>query len=112
MIHRIITCKTKQLIKRNFITLKQIGNDLTQKDTVDFFNTNLKNISNELNNKKDDVLNMSSEVAMDNMLKSIKMVEERVRREKLNDIQINVSVALGPISIGMSKTISTNDNIE
>ena len=117
MIHKTKQIRYNQFIKRNLsindfsIGLKNINDDFNKKDSADFFNTNLKNIGDELNNKKDTILSTSSEVAMDNILKSLKMVEDRVRHEKLNDIQVNVSIALGPITIGLSKTISTN-NIE
>lgn len=110
-----MTCGSKQtkyikLAKRNYaignfnFNLKNISDD-------NYFNSQLKNISEELNNKKDDILNTSSEVAMENIIKSLKMVEDRVRKEKLNDIEVSVSIALGPINIGLSKVVSVENDI-
>ena len=70
---------------------------------------NLKNIGDDLKNKKDIVLNVSSDVTLDNTLKIFKMVEDKIRKDNLDHVEINVTMALGPVSVSMSKKILINE---
>ncbi|QKF94171.1 hypothetical protein QKU48_gp0713 [Fadolivirus algeromassiliense] len=77
--------------------------------TTNFINTNFKVLADEFKNTKDTVINTSSDATLDNTLKILKMAEDKIRNEKLNNIEINVSMMLGPISISMSKQILIED---
>lgn len=89
-----------KIIKRYATDYNFFGNNLSD---------NLKNIGDDLKNKKDIVLNVSSDVTLDNTLKIFKMVEEKIRKDNLDHVEINVTMALGPVSVSMSKKILINE---
>lgn len=74
---------------------------------------NYQNFQNELYKKIDDItiistdkINESYNTTIDKLIESIIMVEEKSRHAKLENIDINVSISIGPINIGISKKIN------
>jgi hypothetical protein len=77
---------------------------------------NYQNFQNELSKKIDDTIAISSDkinesynTTIDKLIESILIVEEKSRKAKLENIDINVSINIGPINIGISKKLG---NIE
>lgn len=93
----------RNIIKRR-VTYKRhfIG---TQKSLID----NVKTMSNELKNKKDELIQMSTDAAIDNALSIIKTTEEKTSMLKIQNIDINVNIMLGPISITLSKCCNNSE---
>jgi hypothetical protein len=60
-----------------------------------------QSLSNEIVSQKDKM----TEATLDNVIGTIKMVEEKMRKEKLEGMNLTVSVSLGPIGISLSKRI-------
>jgi hypothetical protein len=73
---------------------------------------NLGTLTGDLKSKTDDLLNASLTATLDNALKMLTIVENKIKSEKLNNIDINVSLMLGPVNISISKKILISDNIE
>jgi len=77
---------------------------------------NYQKFQDELYKKIDDTIVISSDkvnssfsTAIDKLIDSMMIVEERSKQAKLNNIDINVSINLGPINIGISKKLSNNE---
>jgi len=77
---------------------------------------NYQKFQDELYKKIDDTIVISSDkvnssfsTAIDKLIDSMIIVEERSKQAKLNNIDINVSINLGPINIGISKKLSNNE---
>jgi len=74
---------------------------------------NYQNFHNELNKKIDDItlittekMNESYNTTIDKLIESIIIVDQKARLSKLNNVDINVSIGVGPITIGISKHVS------
>ncbi len=72
-----------------------------------YLNENLKVLSNDLKNKTDDILDSSVDTTLYNLLKMVKLTEQKIKMEKLNHVEISASIMLGPISISINKKISS-----
>jgi hypothetical protein len=70
------------------------------------------NFQSEFNKKIDDITLISSEKinesynsTIDKLIESIINVEKKSRQAKLTSVDINVSISVGPINIGISKRV-------
>ena len=77
---------------------------------------NYQSFQNELTKKIDGISSISSDkinesynITIDKLIESILIVEEKSRKAKLENIDINVSISFGPINIGISKKIGNNE---
>lgn len=77
---------------------------------------NYQNFQNQLNKKIDDItlistdkINESYNTTIDKLIESILIVEQKSRNAKLENININVSISVGPINIGISKKIGNTE---
>ena len=77
---------------------------------------NYQKFQDELYKKIDETIVISSDKAnssfnstIDKLIDSMLIVEERSKQAKLNNIDINVSINLGPINIGISKKLSNDE---
>lgn len=77
---------------------------------------NYQNFQNELSKKIDDItlistdkINESYNTTIDKLIESILTVEEKSRKAKLENIDINVSINIGPINIGISKKLGNTE---
>lgn len=55
--------------------------------------------------QSDNMINMSVESALDRSIQMMKIAEEKIKTEKLNDTNITINFAVGPIQFSMSRTI-------
>jgi len=77
---------------------------------------NYQSFQNELSKKIDDItlissdkINESYNTTIDKLIESILIVEEKSKKAKLENVDINVSISVGPITIGISKKIGNNE---
>ena len=77
---------------------------------------NYQNFQNRLNKKIDDItlistdkINESYNTTIDKLIESILIVEQKSRNAKLENIDINVSINIGPINIGISKKVGNTE---
>lgn len=71
-----------------------------------YLNDNLKVLSNEIKNKTDDIAEVTFDSTLSNVLKIVRTTENKIRIEKIDNVEINVSATIGPISVSISKKIS------
>lgn len=71
-----------------------------------YLNDNLKILGNEIKNKTDDIAEVTFDSTLSNVLKIVRTTENKIRIEKIDNVEINVSATIGPISLSISKKIS------
>lgn len=71
------------------------------------FADNLKkdNLENNIKTKSDDIVETSFDTTLCNALKVMVDTENKIKTEKLDNIEINVSVAIGHINLSIGKKI-------
>ncbi len=72
-----------------------------------YLNENLKVLGDNLKNTTDNIMDASVDTTLCNLLKMVKLTEQKIKMEKLNHVEISASIMLGPISISINKKISS-----
>lgn len=62
-------------------------------------------LTNEIQTKTHDIMEMSFDASLNRMIEMVKITEQKIKTEKLNDVDINVSMNVGPISVTINKKI-------
>jgi len=77
-----------------------------------YLNDNFKALGDDFKNKTDILINKTGSVidesldtTLCNMLKALKMTEQKIKLEKLDNVEISASISIGLVSIQMTKKI-------
>lgn len=73
--------------------------------TFDDIKNNVAYAADTLKTQSNDAINLSVESALDRSIQILKMTEERIKTEKLNNTEITVGLNIGPIQISISSKI-------
>jgi hypothetical protein len=74
-------------------------------DDIKIKTENLKSFGDDLKSKTDNIMDASFDTTLSNMLKAVKMTEQKIKMEKLDNVEISASIMLGPVSMSISKKI-------
>ena len=69
----------------------------------------LEKATQEIKNMSDDLKNKTSDMALENAIKVLQITENKIRQMKMHELEINVSLSLGPVGITISKKITDNE---
>jgi hypothetical protein len=64
---------------------------------------NVKTVGNELKNKKDELIQISTGAAIDNLLDIMKTTEDKIKKNGMHGIEIGAYIMIGPVGINLSK---------
>ncbi len=70
-----------------------------------YLNENLKVLGDNLKNTTENIMDTSVDTTLCNLLKMVKLTEQKIKMEKLNHVEISASIMLGPVSISINKKI-------
>ena len=77
-----------------------------------YLNDNLKALGDDFKNKTDILINKtggiideSLDITLCNMLKALKMTEQKIKLEKLDNVEISASISIGLVSVQITKKI-------
>lgn len=62
-------------------------------------------LTNDIQTKTHDIMEMSFDASLTKMIDMVKTTEQKIKTEKLNDVDITVSMNVGPISVTINKKI-------
>jgi hypothetical protein len=85
--------------------LKSLGDNKYTNYLSENLTDDLKSLGNGLKHKTDDLVEASFDKTLNNLIKMVKTTENRIKFEKVDNVEINVCATVGPISLSISKKI-------
>ena len=102
-----------KIIPRRFSKMRKYSSKTTSNnifgDMLKNSSWSLEKTTQDIKNMGDDLKNKTSDMALENAIKVLQVTEDKVRQMKMDRIEINVSLSLGPASITISKKINDNE---
>lgn len=89
-----------KIAKHRYISACVFGEDVMNK-----IKNKTDNVITKTSTIGSDLIYASSDTGLENAIKMMQTLENKIRNDKLKDINITVSISLGPIGISMSKNI-------
>lgn len=74
-------------------------------DPKSYVKNNVVHMATALKSQSDTMIDMSIETAIDRNIKILKMTEEKVKMEGLKEIEIKISLVVGPVQIDLHKNV-------
>ena len=65
--------------------------------------------SHDIKNIGDDLKNKTTDMALENAIKVLQVTENKIKQMKMDTLEINVSLSLGPVGITLSKKINADE---
>jgi hypothetical protein len=69
----------------------------------------ISNLGNDIKNKTNEIINDSYDMSIDNAIQKLNDVEKRIIALGYKDITCSISVQIGPICLGLSRHISSEE---
>jgi hypothetical protein len=69
----------------------------------------LEDVGNAVKNKTEIVINNSMDIALEKAIEMLTATETKLSNSKLNNVEVSVAFALGPVTVSINKRIQTQN---